>query len=118
AALQKLWPLLNGSVPIGQLWRVSDLDDYAVFQALIAAAKSKQIEEIQAPNFTPFQFLMNPLEMGPSLPLAPWDEISSLTVDPVSGTPSVKSGHLLGSLRPSDPWHLLHDLDLGLETDG
>lgn len=114
---QAVWPYLDGGVPIGQLWRVVDLDDYAVFLCLSELLKTNHIKELQFYCAVSIDHIQ-PLRMAPELPLAPFDDIQNMTVDSMAGQPQVTSGHLLGSLRPGDPWHLLHNLSLSSEASG
>lgn len=114
---QRIWLYLTGTVHIGQLWQLASLDDFAIFSALAEMAKTGQIEPAGEPD--PLnRYQSRPLEMAPELPLSPWDDVDSLTVDAVAGLPRAKSGHLLGSLRPNDPWHLIHTVDLPPESAG
>lgn len=114
---QVLWPFLNGLVPLKHLWKVIGLDDYAIFQAVAELLKTNHVQEVQ--SFTTLSDQeMAPLKMAPELPLSPFDDIENLAVEPLVGQPIVRSGHLLGSLRPGDPWHLLHDLELPADCSG
>ena len=117
ADVTALWPYLDGQVPIGKLWRYSRLDDYAIFQALVELSKAHVLKEVDSCAAVKMR-QPRPLVMAPEMPLAPFDEIENLTVDSLVGRPSVHAGHLLGSLRPGDPWHLLHNLDLPAEAAG
>jgi hypothetical protein len=115
--VEAIWPYLDGSTPIGQIWRLALLDDYAVFLTLSELLKANHIQEVQ--SYTPSSSSnLLPLSMAPELPLTPFDDIQNLIVDPVAGQPLISSGHLLGSLRPGDPWHLLHNLSLPLDAAG
>jgi len=114
---QTIWPFLRGTVQIGKLWQLARLDDYSIFTALRELEKAGQIEA--AGEQDPLnRYNSKPLEMAPEMPLAPWDEIDNLTVDAVAGLPRTTSGHLLGSLRPNDPWHLIHTAELPPEAAG
>ncbi|MBI4534143.1 MAG: DUF4388 domain-containing protein, partial [Candidatus Melainabacteria bacterium] len=114
---QIIWPLIDGFCPIGQMWRLAHLDDYTVFSVLCELVRIKQIREVQ--QHDPLnQYAMKPLEIAPQLPLSPFDIVESLIVDEITGLPHMQSGHLLGALRPSDPWHLIHDLDLPEKSSG
>jgi hypothetical protein len=113
---EAIWPFLDGRVPIRQLWRLVGLDDYAVFLVLTELLKANHIQEVQfaaSKGSAP-----SPLPMAPEVPLAPFDEIKNLMVDPIAGQPVIAAGHLLGSLRPGDPWHLLHNIALPPDAAG
>jgi hypothetical protein len=109
--VQQIWPLINGKTSIGQLWRAAKLDDYTIFSAMTELLKAKNIVEVSDQD-TEKGAAPQIIDMAPELPLAAWDEISAITVQPVSGIASMHQGHLLGSLRPGDPWHLLHNVEL------
>lgn len=112
-----LWPVLDGSTPANQLWRLCGLDDYSVFQGLVDLRRSMQIDDQL--RFKP-QFNHKPLSIpcAVQVPLKPYDEIESLIVDQYSGRPLVRKGSLLGSLREQDPHHLVHNLVLPPEAAG
>jgi len=115
--VELLWPLLERPIPIGQLWKLSNLDDYAIFQALLALQQAKQIEALEALDLHRRE-TGRPIVMAPQVPLSPFDEIQSLSVGQVLGEPLITGGHLLGTLRPGDPWHLLHNLDVPADAAG
>lgn len=105
-----MWPYLDGGVSIDQLWELVGLDDYAIFRALEELYKSRQIVEIPFmgdDGLSPMQ----PLELAPHMLLSPWDEVASLTVHPTVGRAQIRGGHLVGLIRPNDPWHLLHTIN-------
>lgn len=115
--VEAVWPFLDGNTPIGHIWRLALLDDYAVFLTLSELLKANHIQEVQSYSPSGSNDLL-PLSMAPELPLTPFDDIQNLSVDPVAGQPLINSGHLLGSLRPGDPWHLLHNLSLPSDAAG
>ncbi len=112
-----LWPFLDGGVPTGHLWKLAGLDDYAVFLSLVELLRTNHIREVSCAPELPDGGL-KPLPVAPELPLSPFDEIQNLTVDPLVGHAFINAGHLLGSLRPGDPWHLLHNLTLPADAAG
>jgi hypothetical protein len=102
---------LDGSLPVGLLWRLVDLDDYSIFKVLVALLKSGQITSLPAAQ-PQSNLARRPLELGPHLPLSPWDRIQSVAVDAGTGMLTVKEGSLLGVLMRNDPWHVLHNISL------
>lgn len=109
-AAQKIWQHLDGGVSVDQLWDIVALDDYAVFAALVEMRNARQVIEI--PNDDSALNPMQPLPMAPHLLLSPWDEVISLTVHPAFGRPQMRRGNLVGLLKPNDPYHLLHTINL------
>ncbi|HIA52771.1 MAG TPA: DUF4388 domain-containing protein [Candidatus Melainabacteria bacterium] len=112
-----LWPVLDGTTPANELWRLAGLDDYSVFQTLAELRQTPQIAE-QAPNRSPYNRTAAPIPVAVQIQLKPYDEIESLTVEPSDGRPSTRRGSLLGSLREADPNHLVHNLVLSPESSG
>jgi hypothetical protein len=112
-----LWPVLDGITPANQLWRVSGLDDFAVFQTLVELRQGMQIHDQQPPRGS-YNRKAVPIPVAVQIQLKPYDEIESLTVDPFEGKPFVRRGSLLGSLREADPNHLVHNLVLPPESAG
>lgn len=112
-----LWPVLDGSTPAHQLWRLCGLDDYSVFQGLVDLRRGMQIDDQL--RFKP-QFNRKPqsIPCAVQVPLKPYDEIESLMVDQHNGRPLIRKGSLLGSLREQDPHHLVHNLVLPPEAAG
>lgn len=109
ADAEALWPHLDGGVSIDQLWELVGLDDYAIYKSLEELYKSRQIVELPFmgdDGLSP----MASLDLAPHMLLSPWDEVTSLTVHPTVGRAQLRNGHLVGLIRPNDPWHLLHTL--------
>ncbi len=114
---RNLWPFLDGQVPAGRLWKLVKADDYQVFRTIIELVRSGQAREAQVSPAS-VAAKVAPLTLAPEIPLNPGDPITSLSVNPLSDCCTAKSGHLLGRLRPSDPLHLVHNLDLPPEAAG
>ncbi len=112
-----IWPVLDGITPAHDLWRVSGLDDYAVYQTLAELKQGMQIHNHE-PTRGNYNRKAVPIPCAVQIQLKPYDEIESLTVDPLDGTPFVRKGSLLGSLREADPNHLVHNLVLAPEASG
>jgi len=114
---ERVWRYLDGGVAIDQLWDIVHLDDYSIYSALMELQRSQQIIELPGMDDNGLQ-PMQPMEMGPHLLLSPWDEVQSLTVHPAVGRPQVRTGNLIGLLRPNDPYHLLHTMNLPYRAAG
>lgn len=119
---RNLWPHLDGTLPIATLWQVVNVDNYAVYNALIELFKTRQIENIDdTTEFSqppPTQLKVEPLDLVPNIELIPGDPIENLSVDHRRGHPRIRSGFLLGSLLSDDPYHLLHNIALLPESCG
>ncbi|RTL35131.1 MAG: DUF4388 domain-containing protein [Candidatus Melainabacteria bacterium] len=119
---RNLWPHLDGTLPIASLWQVVNVDNYAVYNALIELFKTRQIEnvddttEFSPPSPGPLK--VEPLDLVPQIELIPGDPIENLSVDHRRGHPRIRSGFLLGSLLSDDPYHLLHNIPLLPESCG
>lgn len=112
-----LWPVLDGTTPASELWRVAGLDDYAVFQTLGELQQSMQIHSQEPQKGTYNRHIAN-IPIAVQIQLKPYDEIENVTVDPLQGRPYVRKGSLLGSLLEADPNHLVHNLVLPPEASG
>ncbi len=117
ADAELVWRFLDGGVAIDQLWEDVHIDDYAIYKALLELQRTKQIVEVPYAGHDALN-PMQPLDMAPHLLLSPWDEVVSLTVHPTVGRPQIRHGSLVGLLRPNDPWHLLHNLNLPYRAAG
>ncbi len=120
---RNLWPHLDGTLPIAALWQVVNVDDYAVYNALIELFKTRQIENVdETTEFSPPKDIsglkVEPLNLVPQISLTPGDAIENLSVDSRRGHPRIKKGFLLGSLVSEDPYHLLHNMPLLPESCG
>ncbi|HEY9678849.1 MAG TPA: DUF4388 domain-containing protein [Drouetiella sp.] len=118
-----LWQHLDGTIPINSLWQVVNVDDYAVYNALVELYKTRQIEnvedttEFQNPP-APISGAVTPLNLVPQVSLVPGDEIQDLSVDARHGRARIRKGTLLGSLMSDDPYHLVHTMSLLPEACG
>jgi predicted RNA-binding Zn-ribbon protein involved in translation (DUF1610 family) len=123
-----LWRVLDGMTSAEQLWLLVGMDDYTIFRTLQEMHRYHQIRRVQdgstrelvaaqpssasTPNW-------KPLNLGLHLPLQPFEEVASVSLDPSnSGKPRVKMGSLLGAIDPFDTWHLLHDIPLLPSANG
>jgi hypothetical protein len=113
---QRIWPFLDGGVAVDQLWDDVRLDDYSVMAAMVELRNSRQVVEVPSDDseLNPMQ----PLAMAPHLLLAPWDEIVSMSPHPTAARPQLRKGHLIGLMRPNDPYHLLHSVNLPYQSAG
>ncbi|MBZ0186380.1 MAG: DUF4388 domain-containing protein, partial [Candidatus Obscuribacterales bacterium] len=116
-----IWPLLDGGTPLGQLWQLANLDDYAIYSTLQELLATDQIavhmpsEPLGAP---PAGDAIAPLELALEMPLEPWAKISNVYIDVDSSRPMFRQGCLLGQIREQDKWHLLHNVRLVPEATG
>lgn len=113
-----IWPYLNPSIAAGEIGMMAGLDDYAAFTALSELSARGLIKAVVAQEEAHAPYTLAPLDTAPELPLSPFDPIEALAVNAVTGAPLIARGHLLGSLRPGDPSHLLHDIQLPPEMTG
>lgn len=125
--VKALWPYIDGATPLGQLWQLCNLDDYAVYATMHELFKTRQIENVREAGAYLTQEMSISKELGMDFepipialeePLHPMDEIENLTVDFSSGRARVRLGSLLGTLRPGDPFHLVHNVKLLPEAAG
>lgn len=113
---ERLWPFLDGGVSIDQLWDIVHLDDYSVLSTVNEMYRAGVIAPV--PQVDNGLNQMQGLEMAAYQLLSPWDEIVSLTVHPDDGRAQMRRGNLVGLLRPNDPYHLLHTLNLPYNAAG
>jgi hypothetical protein len=114
---QRLWPFLDGGIAVDQLWDDVRLDDYSVLAAMAELRSSRQIVEVPTNEDSDLN-PMQPLAMAPHLLLSPWDEVISMTIHPTAARPQLRRGNLIGLLRPNDPYHLLHSVNLPYRSAG
>ncbi|MBN9394762.1 MAG: DUF4388 domain-containing protein [Candidatus Melainabacteria bacterium] len=105
-----LWPFLDGATPLGELWQLCGLDDFAIYCVLQELIKTRQVSYFEPPFVKAADAIDIPLKLD--APLAPNDIVSSLWIDDVSMAPLVKTGTLLGSVKDKDPSHVLTDVGL------
>lgn len=111
-----LWPLLDGGTPLGLMWQLTGVDDFAVFTAMQELVKTRQVRYFEAPFVKEREVL--PLPLGLDVPLAPNDVVTALWVEDPSLAPLLRSGALLGSVKQLDPSHVLHTVGLPFEAAG
>lgn len=114
-----IWDLLDGGTPVGKLWQLANLDDYAIYSTLFHLLQTKQIALL--PD-EPLTLSSNPRLM-PLLPsvdshLQPGDEITDIYRDFDSSKALIRKGLLLGAMREQDPWHLVHNIRLVPDSAG
>jgi Domain of unknown function (DUF4388)/Domain of unknown function (DUF4384) len=123
-----LWRVLDGMTAAEQLWLLVGMDDYTIFRTLQEMNRYHQIRRVQdgsTREFDPTQQssapvpTWKPLSLGLQLPLQPFEEVASISLDPSNlNKPRVKLGSLLGAIDPFDTWHLLHDIPLLPSANG
>lgn len=113
---RRIWPHLDGGVSIDKLWDMVCLDDYTIYTVLTDLLRTRQVAYM--PRNTDSLMPMQPLQMSPASLLAPWDDVTNLTIHPEAGIPQFRQGNLIGLLRPNDPWHLLHSIPLPYQAAG
>lgn len=116
-----LWNHLDGTAAAKKLWQLANMDNYTIFQVASELWKTRQVTDIRNAtrhlekidkNDDNVTNHVSPLRVNSETSLAPWDKIDALIIDPVAGTFKYKSGSLLGTLRSSDSYHLVHNLSL------
>ncbi|MDR3615803.1 MAG: DUF4388 domain-containing protein [Candidatus Obscuribacterales bacterium] len=122
-----LWQVLDGTTKAEDLWLLVEMDDYTIFKALFAMYKLNQIARVldnstRQLEISPDKLAavaqdappqeLQPLTLGWHLPLAPFEEITSISINAQTQKSQIKLGSLLGAIDPYDTWHLLHDIPL------
>jgi hypothetical protein len=113
---ERLWPFLDGGVSVDQLWEVVNLDNYTIYSTLVELLGTEQVQAVPEEPYKAGK--MKALEMAAYEPLSPWDEIVSLSAHPTTGRAQMRRGSLVGLLRPNDPYHILHSLNLPYRSAG
>jgi hypothetical protein len=111
-----LWPYVDGGTPLGSMWQVCGLDDFAVYSTLQELIKTRQVNYFEAPFVRDAD--KQPMELGLHIPLAPNDPVAALWVEDTSMAPLVRRGVLLGSARDQNPSHVVHNIALPTEAAG
>ncbi|MBI1272319.1 DUF4388 domain-containing protein [bacterium] len=117
---RRLWDLFDGGTPLGQLWQVSNLDDYSIYVTIAELKRTQQIgvKVRQALEESADVEPVKPLPLAVNAPLAPYDSITSIHIDSHSGRALSREGSLLGAMRQEDKFHLLHNVRLVPEATG
>lgn len=116
---RRLWQFFDGGTPVGQLWQVSNLDDYAVYVTLSELKRTQQIAMVSKDPITPKEgHTIEPLSMAVNTPLNPEDKITNIHIDIETGRALAREGQLLGTVRNQDKYHLLHNVTLVPEATG
>ena len=116
AYAERLWPYLDGGVSIDQLFEIVSLDNFTIYNVLAELIAAGQAIPVPQEAYAPGK--PAPLLMAPHRPLSPWDEVVSLTAHPSTGRAQMRRGSLVGLLRPNDPYHMLHSLNLPYRAAG
>lgn len=84
---RRLWDLLDGGTPLGQLWQVSNLDDYSIYVTIAELKRTQQIgiKVRQTLEESAEVEPAKPLQLAVNAPLAPYDQITSIHIDSHSG---------------------------------
>lgn len=124
----ELWQFLDGTIRLGDLWKLVDVDDYTVFSAIADLFKTRQVEDIaHGGSFLTAErhidalaskMKMEPLPVAMQFPLSPRDSLESLSVESRTGRPRAREGLLLGALREGDPYHLVHNVRMPPDATG
>lgn len=117
---RRLWDLFDGGTPLGQLWQVSNLDDYSIYVTIAELKRTQQIgvKVRQTLEESADTEPVKPLQLAVNAPLAPYDSITSIHIDSHSGRALSREGSLLGAMRQEDKFHLLHNVRLVPEATG
>jgi hypothetical protein len=122
-----LWQVLDGTTKAEDLWLLVEMDDYTIFKALFAMYKLNQIVRVLDNSTKQLEIAtaqltaaaqeaapqeLQPLTLGWHLPLSPFEEITSVSINAQTQKTQIKLGSLLGAIDPYDTWHLLHDIPL------
>lgn len=118
--VRMIWPLLDGGTPVGQLWQLTGIDDYAIVSSLLELVATGQVETLKEDLVLPTDStaIIPPLDLAVHVPLEPWDKITNVYLDTDTMRPMVRQGCLLGQIREEDKWHLLHNVRLIPEATG
>lgn len=117
---RRLWDLLDGGTPVGQLWQISNLDDFSIYVTLSELKRTQQIAITVKKPLEPSDDSSppEPLPMAVNTVLEPYDKITSIHIDIETGRALARDGSLLGTLRDQDKYHLLHNVRLVPEATG
>ncbi|HMW92406.1 MAG TPA: DUF4388 domain-containing protein, partial [Candidatus Obscuribacter sp.] len=111
-----VWPYIDGGTPLGCMWQLCGLDDYAVYSTLQELIKTRQISYFEAPFVREADKI--PIKLGLDTPLSPNDPVSALWVEDASMAPLIRRGVLLGSAKDQNPSHVVHNVALPAEACG
>lgn len=114
-----LWDLLDGGTPVGRLWQLANLDDFAIYSTLSHLIQTKQIAALpDQPLTLSAEPRLTPLTLSVDSRLQPGDEITDIYRDFDSSKALIRKGLLLGAMREQDPWHLVHNIRLVPDSAG
>lgn len=114
--VKTLWPFIDGGTPLGCLWQLCGMDDYAIYQVLQELIKTRQISYFEAPFVKEGD--KKAIRLGLDIPLSPNDTCVSLWVEDGSMAPLMRKGTLLGSSSEKHANHIVHTIGLPVEAAG
>lgn len=114
--VKTLWPFIDGGTPLGCLWQLCGMDDYAIYQVLQELIKTRQISYFEAPFVKEGD--KKAIRLGLDIPLSPNDTCVSLWVEDGSMAPLMRKGLLLGSSSEKHANHIVHTIGLPVEAAG
>ncbi|MBN8662496.1 MAG: DUF4388 domain-containing protein [Candidatus Melainabacteria bacterium] len=115
-ACRIVWPFIDGGTPLGSLWQLCGLDDFAIYSTLQELIKTRQISYYEAPFVRESE--KRPMQLGLDTPLSPNDMVTALWVEDASMAPLLRRGVLLGSAKDQNPSHVVHNIGLPEEASG
>ncbi|MBX9772628.1 MAG: hypothetical protein K2X29_14720, partial [Candidatus Obscuribacterales bacterium] len=105
---ERLWPWLDGYLPIEKLTERIGVDTYSIVQALQDMLNNHLIDIYRKSPFVRSGQIGTPLVPTVDMNIEVWDELDAFYLDPLSGRPIVNQGNFFGPSRLVDTNVLLH----------
>jgi len=122
-----VWRLLDGLTPNGRLWELVRLDEYDVYQVLVALVQDGQAKRVTVDgNSNPSKIestvkLISHLRAVPvseETEISPNTDITCVTLNAKNAFVNPREGTIVGTIDDTDSWHLIHNAPVLFENIG
>jgi hypothetical protein len=122
-----VWRLLDGLTPNGRLWELVRLDEYDVYQVLVALVQDGQAKRVTVDgNLNPSKIEatvrlishLRPVPISEETGISPTTDISCITINPKNAFVNPREGTIVGTIDDTDSWHLIHNAPVLYENIG
>lgn len=109
---ERLWPHLDGYIPISKLSERVGIDTYTILQCAWELRGSGLLSVSTEPCFHGSGRLGTPLSPGGDIDLCVWDPVTAFYIDEASGLPVTMNGNFFGLAHVQCPRTLLHTIPI------
>jgi hypothetical protein len=122
-----VWRLLDGLTPNGRLWELVRLDEYDVYQVLVALVQDGQVKRVTVDgNMFPSKMEstvrlishLRPVPISAETEIAPNIDITCVTINAKNSFVNPRDGTIVGTIDDTDSWHVIHNAPVLYENIG